>query len=29
MIKKGKLQSEGGTSLLFTFRPFTFSRFVA
>ena len=29
MIKNGKLHSEGGISLLFTFRPFTFSRFVA
>ena len=29
MIKKGKLHSEGGICLLFTFRPFTFSRFVA
>ena len=29
MIKNGKLQSEGGISLLFTFRPFTFSHFVA
>ena len=29
MIKNGKLQSEGGIGLLFTFCPFTFSRFVA